>query len=732
MAGTGLFAEILDGEVYKYYSCGEWTKSSSGKSVSIINPTTRKTQYKVQACSQEEVNKVMDSAKSAQKSWAKTPLWKRAELLHKAAAILIEHRDPIAECLVKEIAKPAKDAVTEVVRSGDLVSYCAEEGVRILGEGKFLVSDSFPGNERTKYCLTSKVPLGVILAIPPFNYPVNLAVSKIAPALIAGNSIVLKPPTQGAVSALHMVHCFHLAGFPKGLISCVTGKGSEIGDFLTMHPGVNCISFTGGDTGIAISKKAGMIPLQMELGGKDACIVLEDADLDLVASNIIKGGFSYSGQRCTAVKVVLVMETVADKLVEKVKARVAKLSVGAPEDNSDITPVVSESSANFIEGLVLDAKKKGATFCQVYRREGNLIWPLLLDNVRPDMRIAWEEPFGPVLPVIRINSIEEGIHHCNSSNFGLQGCVFTKDVNKAILISDAMETGTVQINSAPARGPDHFPFQGIKDTHKCFQVIQMEKTSWACTVIIQVCLCFAFYIALNLGQPQKLVKTNASGHEPFDLYFISVRGGFRPHFQQFHLLKQMEKVARIYKASFVVSSSELGEDDPLMQNATQHFPSLRIPWYNTYTTAASKSEGQEAVCFEKKIKISNGKTLDVIGVDTQLLQDSVLRGSLSGNRNNKLHLLIRTLEANSSNWRIVVGYQPLIICGENNKEQMKKKQVFEYFHRMFLKFAVNVYLSGQDCTNHGNDGSVAYIGNPGLVEKEPYSIFLNGNSHYSR
>ncbi|KAL6573093.1 hypothetical protein OROHE_002569 [Orobanche hederae] len=170
-----------------------------------------------------------------------TPLWKRAELLHKAAGILKEHKAPIAEALIKEIAKPVKDAVTEVARSGDLVSYCAEEGVRILGEGTFLVSDSFPGNERTKYCLTSKIPLGVVLAILPFNYPVNLVVSKIAPALIAGNSIVLKPPTQGAVACLHMVHCFHLAGFPKGLITCITWKGSEIGDFLTMHPGVNCI-----------------------------------------------------------------------------------------------------------------------------------------------------------------------------------------------------------------------------------------------------------------------------------------------------------------------------------------------------------------------------------------------------------------------------------------------------------------------------------------------------------
>ncbi|KAK3437184.1 hypothetical protein EUGRSUZ_C01646 [Eucalyptus grandis] len=366
MAGSGAFAEIKDGDgVFRYYSDGEWKASASGKSVPIINPTTRSTHFKVQACTQEEVNKIVESARAAQKLWAKTPLWKRAELLHRAAAILKEHKAPIAECLVKEIAKPAKDAVTEVVRSGDLISYCAEEGVRILGEGKFLVSDSFPGNERTKYCLTSKIPLGVVLAIPPFNYPVNLAVSKIAPALIAGNSIVLKPPTQGAVAALHMVHCFHLAGFPRGLISCVTGKGSEIGDFLTMHPSVS---------------------------------------------------------------------------------------------------FVTESSANFIEGLVMDAKQKGATFCQEYRREGNLIWPLLLDHVRPDMRIAWEEPFGPVLPVIRINSVEEGIHHCNASNFGLQGCVFTRDINKAILISDAMETGTVQINSAPARGPDHFPFQGLKDS----------------------------------------------------------------------------------------------------------------------------------------------------------------------------------------------------------------------------------------------------------------------------
>eukprot|EP00270_Netrium_digitus_P008586 TRINITY_DN2578_c0_g1_i1.p1 TRINITY_DN2578_c0_g1~~TRINITY_DN2578_c0_g1_i1.p1 ORF type:complete len:506 (+),score=143.39 TRINITY_DN2578_c0_g1_i1:218-1735(+) len=463
-AGTGFFADIKDGEVYKYFADGVWKISSSGKIVNILNPSTREVAYKVQACTQDEVNKMFDSAKAAQKLWAKTPLWKRAELLHKAAALLRENKGPIAECLVKEVAKPQKDSVTEVIRSGDLISYTAEEGVRLLAEGKFLVSDSFPGNDRNKLCMASRIPLGVVLCIPPFNYPVNLAVSKLAPALIAGNAVVLKPPTQGAVSGLHMIKCFQEAGFPLGLISAVTGKGSEIGDFLTMHPGVSCISFTGGDTGIAISKKAGMIPLQMELGGKDACIILEDADIDLAAANVVKGGFSYSGQRCTAVKVVLVMEAVADELVNKVNARLAKLKVGRPEDNADITAVISESSANFIEGLVIDAKEKGALLCQEYKREGNLIWPLLVDHVRPDMRLAWEEPFGPVLPVIRITTVDEGIHHCNANNFGLQGCVFTKDISRAIMISDAMETGTVQINSAPARGPDHFPFQGLRDS----------------------------------------------------------------------------------------------------------------------------------------------------------------------------------------------------------------------------------------------------------------------------
>jgi hypothetical protein len=349
------------------------------------------------------VDAVFKAAKAAQPGWARTPLWQRAAALHKVAAIMRQHAQPMADCLVKEIAKPAKDAHTEVIRSADLIDYTAEEGLRALGEGQLLTSDSFPGQARNKLCLVSKVrlrgrvccacalcvcvcvcvcvclrvqhawttrrargvhthtrrtrvthsracmrvpgrlgalqvPLGVVLAIPPFNYPVNLAVSKLAPALMAGNTVVLKPPSQGAAAGVHMMACFAAAGLPAGVVNLVTGglvagqcrgavccvvaavccvararfracawglpraccpgaaaptraaarstnttlcrchhtragKGSEIGDYLTQHPAVNCVSFTGGDTGIAISRKAGMVPLQMELGGKDACIV---------------------------------------------------------------------------------------------------------------------------------------------------------------------------------------------------------------------------------------------------------------------------------------------------------------------------------------------------------------------------------------------------------------------------------------------------------------------------
>ncbi|CEF98334.1 Aldehyde dehydrogenase, C-terminal [Ostreococcus tauri] len=466
-SSDGFYAELTNAEggALRYAVNGAWRASSSDATVESVNPSRANARANAfQACTRAEVDEAFAGARAAQGPWARTPLHERASLLHRAATLMRENAGGMVSALMIEVAKGAKESATEVERSADLIDYTAEEGVRILGRGDLLMSDSFPGNDRNKICMASNVPVGVVLCIPPFNYPVNLCVSKVAPALIAGNAVVVKPPTQGCTATLHMIHCFIKAGFPPGLIQAVTGRGGEIGDYLTTHPLVNAISFTGGETGIRVAQKAGMVALQTELGGKDACIVLPDADLELAAKSIVKGGFSYSGQRCTAVKIVAVFEEVADELIGKVNERIAKLSVGLPEDDATITAVVSKSSADFIQSLVVDAESKGATLCQEWKREDNLIWPLLIDNVTHDMKICWEEPFGPVLPVVRVKNENEALELVNKSRFGLQGCVFTRDIDRAIRLSDAMQTGTVQINGPPARGPDHFPFQGVKDS----------------------------------------------------------------------------------------------------------------------------------------------------------------------------------------------------------------------------------------------------------------------------
>ena len=467
--GGGEFYSPLynpDTGAYRFLIDGEWRDSSSGQLVHNANPSKGNERcFGFQACTRDEVDAAYAGAKAAQRQWGQVPLNKRASMLKAAAELMRQHHAPIADALIREIAKPKKDATTEAKRSADLIEYAAEEGCRSLAKGDMITSDSFPGAERDKLCMAHKVPLGVVLCIPPFNYPVNLAVSKIAPALIAGNACVVKPPTQGCVSALMMAQCFNkVPGIPAGLVQVVTGRGADIGDYMVEHPGANCISFTGGDTGLAVSRKARMVPVQMELGGKDACIVFPDADLDLAATAIVKGGFSYSGQRCTAVKIVLAFAEIADALVDKVVEKTRKLTVGQPEDDAQITAVVSAASADFIQGLVEDAVAKGATMRTEWRRDANLIWPCLVDDVTAEMRLCWEEPFGPVVPVVRVGTEEEALRYVNESKYGLQGCVFTRDIDRAIGIADRMETGTVQINGPPARGPDHFPFQGVKDS----------------------------------------------------------------------------------------------------------------------------------------------------------------------------------------------------------------------------------------------------------------------------
>lgn len=438
---------------------GKW--KSSEQEITIYSPINQEELGTVPAMTQTEADEAMQAARAALPAWRALSAVERAAYLHKTAAILERDKEEIGTILAKEVAKGIKAAIGEVVRTADLIRYAAEEGLRITGQA--MEGGGFEATSKNKLAVVRREPVGIVLAIAPFNYPVNLSASKIAPALIAGNVVMFKPPTQGSISGLLLAKAFDEAGIPAGVFNTITGRGSEIGDYIIEHKEVNFINFTGSTPiGERIGRLAGMRPIMLELGGKDAALVLEDADLEHAAKQIVAGAFSYSGQRCTAIKRVIVLESVADKLATLLQEEVSKLTVGDPFDNADITPVIDNASADFIWGLIEDAQEKEAQALTPIKREGNLLWPVLFDQVTKDMKVAWEEPFGPVLPIIRVASVEEAIAFANESEFGLQSSVFTNDFKKAFEIAEKLEVGTVHINNKTQRGPDNFPFLGVK------------------------------------------------------------------------------------------------------------------------------------------------------------------------------------------------------------------------------------------------------------------------------
>ncbi|MDS4588441.1 NADP-dependent glyceraldehyde-3-phosphate dehydrogenase [Streptococcus pneumoniae] len=438
---------------------GKW--KSSEQEITIYSPINQEELGTVPAMTQTEADEAMQAARAALPAWRALSAVERAAYLHKTAAILERDKEEIGTILAKEVAKGIKAAIGEVVRTADLIRYAAEEGLRITGQA--MEGGGFEATSKNKLAVVRREPVGIVLAIAPFNYPVNLSASKIAPALIAGNVVMFKPPTQGSISGLLLAKAFEEAGIPAGVFNTITDRGSEIGDYIIEHKEVNFINFTGSTPiGERIGRLAGMRPIMLELGGKDAALVLEDADLEHAAKQIVAGAFSYSGQRCTAIKRVIVLESVAEKLATLLQEEVSKLTVGDPFDNADITPVIDNASADFIWGLIEDAQEKEAQALTPIKREGNLLWPVLFDQVTKDMKVAWEEPFGPVLPIIRVASVEEAIAFANESEFGLQSSVFTNDFKKAFEIAEKLEVGTVHINNKTQRGPDNFPFLGVK------------------------------------------------------------------------------------------------------------------------------------------------------------------------------------------------------------------------------------------------------------------------------
>lgn len=459
---------------YKLLINGNWVDSKNFTKIEVSSPIDGSLLGNISTANQEDVNKAVIDAYEAQKKWRKVPLYQRVDIITEAAMLLKRNENLFVDLLVAEIGKPQKEARDEIIRTVDLIKYYAEEGRRITGE--YLESDAFPNTPNNKKAIVERVPLGIVLAIPPFNYPINETAPKIVSALVTGNAVILKPPSQGSITNLHFAEIFAQAGIPKGVISVITGRGSEIGDMLVSHELISAINFTGSyQTAKNIACKAGVKKLVFGLSGKDASFVLEEADLDLAANEIASGGFGYGGQRCTGIKRVFVVEEKAAEFIEKLLQAVSKKFIlGDPRDEKvTLGPVISDGTADYIEELINDAKNQGASLVLGGKRDGRYIEATILDNVTTKMRISWEEPFGPVLPIIRVKDHNEAIELANQSEYGLQSSIFTKDIDLAFKIAEELEVGTIQINGKDARGPDHFPFLGIK--HSGLGMVQGAK-----------------------------------------------------------------------------------------------------------------------------------------------------------------------------------------------------------------------------------------------------------------
>jgi glyceraldehyde-3-phosphate dehydrogenase (NADP+) len=450
--------------VFKMLIGGKWVSSSAKATMDVGSPLDGEPIARVQKATVKDAEKAIKTAYDSRHKIAKMPAFERAKILNEIGELVYDYMDELVELIVIDAGKPRSVAEGEVKATAERFKYAAEEAKQITGES--LMGDMVPWDQK-KVGMVIKQPLGVVLAISPFNYPLFIASAKIAPALAAGNSVVCKPASDDPLAVIFLAELMQAAGLPDGVFNLITGSGGEIGDFLASHPKVNMISFTGSSSvGKRIADVAVLQKLHLELGGKSPALVLEDADLDLAAKACISGAFKFSGQRCDAISRIFVDKKVASKFIKKLVAEAKKWKMGDPyEADVKIGPLINAAAVEKVDSLVKDAKRKGAKALLGGKKSCGFFYePTVLDYVTPKMRIAWEETFGPVASVIRVNDYEEMIKLANDSEFGLDASVFTQDVDKALDAGMRLEDGTVNINAAPAHGVGNFPFGGDKDS----------------------------------------------------------------------------------------------------------------------------------------------------------------------------------------------------------------------------------------------------------------------------
>ncbi|MFL0504177.1 aldehyde dehydrogenase family protein [Ureibacillus sp. 179-F W5.1 NHS] len=454
-------------ETYFNYINGEWVQAISGEVYPSINPANADHILGYfQKSDQKDVDIAIDVAEKAFKTWSKIAVPERGEVLFKLIHLLEEHKEELATIITKEVGKTYKNSLGEVQKTIEAMKQFSGEATRLTGE-------TIPSNDPDIFGYTVREPLGVVGVIAPYNFPLGIGIWKIAPAIVAGNTVVFKPASNTSLISIKIIELFEKAGVPRGVINMVTGPGGVIGRAIGNHPKIKAVSFTGSTEvglalGRAVTNRGGK--MQAEMGGKNASIILEDANLDETIQNVVISGFFDNGQRCTGTSRLIVPRSISKEVIARLVEAANALTIGDGfDENADNGPIIDENQLNLYLEHVNDAIQDGAVLeCGGKRLtdngldKGYFIAPTVFSNVNREMRIFKEEIFAPVIAVIEVDSYEEALEVANDSEFGLSSTIYTKDLAKAMHFVKHIETGVTHVNIPSNYFENQYPFGGKK------------------------------------------------------------------------------------------------------------------------------------------------------------------------------------------------------------------------------------------------------------------------------
>ncbi|WP_233254212.1 aldehyde dehydrogenase family protein [Salipaludibacillus keqinensis] len=445
----------------KLFIGGEWIEATNIQD--LYSPYDGEKIAEIPFATIQEVDSAISAAEKTKKLMKKMPAHERADILDNVSRLIGENREECARLIATEAAKPIQTARGEVARTIMTYKLASEEARRLPNE--MVNMDAAPGGEnRTAYVL--REPSGIVAAITPFNFPMNLVAHKLGPAIASGNPVVLKPASQTPLSAYYIADLFDKAGLPKGALNVVTGAGSVVGERLVTDDRVSVITFTGSpEVGKDIRNKAGLKKVTLELGSNSAVIIDKDVHIDEMVDRLIQGAFTYQGQVCISVQRIYVHDSKKRELVKKMKEKVDQLILGDPmDDATDVSALIAPKERDRLLSWIEEAVTKGAKIVTGGELKGPMITPTILENVDSTMKVSCEEVFGPVVTVSTFSDWSDAIDRVNDSDYGLQAGVYTEKLSHAFTASEDLEVGGVMINDIPTFRVDHMPYGGLKNS----------------------------------------------------------------------------------------------------------------------------------------------------------------------------------------------------------------------------------------------------------------------------